>query len=236
MPLVPRRKNMNKGLRCMSLKTLAVAVGLVAVVLLAPPDAKALEFVLDEVFNGTAPTSPSPYLTATFVSVEADTVELILTANLETSSEFVSSFAFNVDPAIDPSDLMITPFGANVADTTSIDATNQNAQNLPGGGVQGQGFDVFIDLSNVPGERLDNSTTIGYRLILEGLSLTDLSFNFENPSELGLPFAAHILGIPVGTGSGAVSTVGVPEPSTVLLFITGGVSLLGCGWLRQRMA
>ena len=177
-------------------------------------DSPDLVFTLNMTFNGTAPTSTPPWLTATFHTVATGDVTLTLHASLNVVSEFMSEVAFNVDPTITPSGLTIAQTGgALVAPVTAILEGADNAQTPPGFGPV-KGFDVELDWATAAGvNRFDGTDTV--TLDITGTGISASSFNFTNSSGTPEHVAAHFQGIPVpgdGTTSGAIGDGGTPPP------------------------
>lgn len=202
-----------------------------------PADAS-LVFSLGTVFNGTAPTSTPPWLTATFTTVSPGTVTLELDASLEVASEFIDAVNFNLDPAILPSALSITTDSCITCVVSSITNTTANGQNLTGGGAAGFGFDVNISFDNSPpANRFDGIDVAKFTITDVTDLITESSFNFTNTGSASVPIAAHIQGIPVaggGTTSGAAGGTllpSIPEPGTVALL---GIGLAGLGFARRK--
>jgi PEP-CTERM motif-containing protein len=220
--------------------TKLAAAAAIALTLLTATEARAdLIYNLSSIFNGETPDSTSPWLTATFHTVSTGTVTLTLTSSLEVTSEFISDFAFNVDPSIVPSSLSFvegTPVGYTPGPTT-VGAGAQDAQNLNGGGAAGKGFDIQLVFDNAPpGVRFDDSDVAVFTIT--GTGLTAESFDFTNTGSAHVPVAAHINGIttdcpaPELTCSGAAGGVRVPEPASVLLLFAGFAGLMA--WRRFR--
>ncbi len=103
-----------------------------------------LVFSLDTVFNGSSPSSPAPWLTATFQTVATGHVTLSLQASFSVASEFISDFEFNVDPSIVPSSLVIAQVPA-LNPLATITQGAQNGQNVQGSGVGSMPFRVERD-------------------------------------------------------------------------------------------
>lgn len=74
----------------------------------APTDSEALVFVYDYAFNGIAPTSDAPWLTATFEQSGTSAVSLVFQSSLEVESEFFTQIGFNLRPEILPSAVTIS--------------------------------------------------------------------------------------------------------------------------------
>src|SRR5271165_3822403 len=176
------------------------AIVVITVAGLCPVGARAtLLFPLNTTFNGVQPTSAPPYLTAIFSTVAPGTVHLSLTSSLSTSSEFFSAVAFNVSPTIPPSSLTVTPFTGNSGFTNpTVQASVDNAQNLPGGGAEGSGFDILLSFSTAPASTLFNGTDIANFLITGVPTLTENDFNVLSTPTQGAPLviAAEVQGIP----------------------------------------
>lgn len=204
---------------------------------LCPVGARAtLLFPLSTTFNGAQPTSSPPYLTAIFSTVAPGTVHLSLTSSLSTSSEFFSAVVFNISPTILPSSLTITPFTGNSGFTNpTVQASADNAQNLPGGGAEGSGFDILLSFSTAPTSALFNGTDIANFLITGVSTLTENDFNVLSAPTQGAPLviAAEVQGIPCTGGPNCVAgfTSGAgPAPEPV------SMALLGFGLLAIEAA
>jgi hypothetical protein len=207
--------------------------------LATPTVAKAdLQFTLNTVFNGAAPTSTPPWLTATFAQNGADEVILTLAASLDVASEFIEEVAFNV-AGTDPLTIVQDPLAD--PQNTSM-AYNPDSVNLLGGGASGTGFDFLIKWTVVGPPtnvgRFNNSDVTTFRIQRTGLLETD--FDQVNTGGANAHVAAHVQGIPTATGgttSGAIKDGPpsvIPEPSSWALLST---ALGGILWsLRKRLA
>ena len=159
-----------------------------------------IEFDLGYLLNGDKPGSTAPYLIAEFTTVgSGGQVTLTLTSSLEVSTEFVSAFAFNIDPKFTPNNVGVTlPSGYTMANTD---------QTVPGVGPDGKGWDFLI---TEKGHNLKGSTIATFTLTAPGL--TEDSFKFKNNGSGGSNsryVAAHVQGIS-GSKSGAISITGEP--------------------------
>jgi hypothetical protein len=223
--------------RSLRLAQACAIAAVTAAATLCPVGARAtLVFPLNTTFNGAQPTSTPPYLTAIFSTVVPGTVHLSLTSSLSTSSEFFSAVAFNVSPTIAPSSLTIMPFTGNSGFTNpTVQASTDNAQNLPGGGAEGTGFDILLSFSTTSG--LFNGTDIANFLITGVPTLTENDFNVPSTPTQGAPLviAAEVQGIPCTGGTNCVGgftsgAVTVPEPLSMALL---GFGLLGIETMRR---
>ena len=210
---------------------------LFAVGLLLPSGASALTIVLDTLYNGDSPASPTPYLTADFATVAPGEVTLTLTASLEDAGEFVGGLGFNIDPLIVPSDISVLQDSGPIG---TVFSGAQDAQTVMGSGTIGFGFDFVLDFATAPpGDRFNDSLVAVFTLT--GTGITDASFNFVNENN-GFIVGAHIQGVTCtpesqsedclpggpGTTSGFVSQV--PEPTAGVLMSLG---LVGLTWFSR---
>ena len=216
---------------------------------LVPATARAstVTISLDYVFSGATPASTAPFLTATFRdgadcsggACAAGTVQLLLTASLESADEFVTEWDFN-------SSVLPLTITQNNGPTASI-STGSNAFKADGDGFYDIGL-VFA--SGPPSARMDGTDTAMFTIT--GAGITTATFNQLSFGSTGSggPFrsAAHIQGIQpscsgwVGdsasntNGNGQTGPCGsttVPDGGTTLTLL--GLALGGIGAVRRYM-
>lgn len=203
---------------------------------LARPATADVRLELDTVLNGAPPGSSSPWLTATFTTLFPGKVELTLEARLDYPTEFVSSVALNLNPLLNPADLIVLSLGGAAFQRVEL-SNGGNSLNLPGAGAAGGGCDILIQWPTGGGSqsRFDGSDVV--TLSISGpqtLVAEDfLYFNRVNNADGRLIVGAHIQGIPVGSGSTTSGTIvqTIPEPGAGGLLVVG----LICFWLRRRL-
>jgi hypothetical protein len=190
-----------------------------------------------EYSSGTPPAGASPWLRATFDDGgKSGSVTLTFAAQNLVGSEFVSNLYFNLDPTLDPTQLVfgsITKVGA--FDDPTITAGDDAFKAGPDGK-----FDVQFAFatSGAGGGSHRFGAGESMSLTISGIAgLVANSFNFLSAPDGPIgpyPTAAHVQGIGRdGTGSGWVT---VPEPTGMALAGFGAAVLAGGCWRRRRAA
>jgi hypothetical protein len=215
--------------RASSASAIAVAASLLASSILLPAAAvraTSLSFNLDVPFSGAdQPAGTTPWITATFDDSfgDANTVRLILSATNLVLSESVTGWYFNFDPDLDPTQLTFNAVDNSDAVPNAIN-TGVDSFLANGDGMYDIQFDLPPPAGSFPA-RLTGGETIIYDVSYVS-PITVASFDFfsaEGGGQGAFLSAAHIGGIgPAGDGSG---WIGVPEPSTALLFALGVMGL-----------
>jgi hypothetical protein len=186
---------------------------------------------LDTAINGTPPSDPTPWLTATFHTVSTGTVQLTIANNLA-PNEFTDAVVFNVAPSINPANLGFA-LSSGVA-ASSVSHASDDAYN-GGSNMKAGLFDIFFAYPVSPTkDRFSGGTNSVYTITDAADGITENSFNATSSSDGknpgGYTAAAHVMGIiqaAGGTTSGSVGALqpnAVPEPSSLVL---GGLGLFG---------
>ena len=194
---------------------------------ISPAGAAMLSFEYSHEFSGaTSPAGPAPWLTATFDDgASPGVVRLTLATTGLVANEFVSCWAFNLAPALDPADLSIALNPALGSGAFALPAVFQgaNAFRADGGGK----YDFAFEFKSGGGAagRFGAGDLAVYDLGgIPGLAAG--SFNYLSLSSGGhgiWPTAAHIQSIAPDSRSGWVST---PEPGMLALLALGAAALL----------
>ena len=206
-------------------------------------EAEAASYDLQYVFNGTAFDTSNNYLTASFEDFGTNTVKLTLTSNLENPAYYIQQVAFNVADNIVPKSLKFA-ISANgtLLSKGRIARTKQDAQNLPGGGNLGVGFDVLLRFPTAKRYRFNGSDTVVLIISGEGIDASD--FDILNTTDVA-NVAAHVVGGHIagadiagleGSTSAAITNSAatannVPIPAAAWLL---GSGLLGMIAIRRR--
>jgi hypothetical protein len=215
-------------MRTVATMAAAAAVGLLACA--APAAIVTFDSVI-EYSGGQQPAGPQPWLRAVFNdNGGTGSVTLTLTALNLTGSEFVNDWFFNLDPALNPTNLNFAVQNTTGTFATPVVLKGTNAFNAAGS----TDFDILVDFDNAPpANRFGPGESIQF--LITGIpTLTANSFNFLSVPGGHGPFlnAAHVQGIgPNANGSGWVT---VPEPTSL------GATALGAAVLvrprRRRSA
>ena len=174
-----------------------------------------------EFSDGTSPAGPAPWLRAAFDD-DGDTGSVTLTMedlNL-TGTEFVSEWYFNLDPALDPTGLIINfSAGQSGAVSTGTDSFKADGDGL---------YDILFSFPT-SGDRFGADQSSTWIFTLD--RLTANSFNFLSLTGGGhgpYPTAAHVQDVD-GSYGGWITT---PIPGAVWLF---GAGLLGLIGVRRKV-
>ena len=193
-----------------SVLSLFVLVGLLSV------EAEAVQFDLSTVYTGTAPSGSPSWLTMNFSG--SGTVNLTLSSHLQSTSEYITNVYFNLNPALNPTNLAFSHVSGDIASISK----GTNAFMAPGDGI----YDVRFQFPNSPPSgRFRGGELSTYAITCGGCA----GFNANSFKVLGAPgpgstagpfFAvAKVQGIAGGEGSGHIAAV--PIPGTLLMFGAG---------------
>ncbi len=192
-----------------------------------------VSFDMSVEFSGaTPPVGAAPWLNATFDDGgSAGSVTLTLTTPGLTGVECVSNWMFNLDPGLEPTNLLFSsPTKTGIFDDPVI-YTGVDDFKADGAGD----FDIWIAFETGGGvgsnERFGAGEAVEYTITTTeiGASLTAESFDFLcTPADHGpFPTAAHVQSIGDNEDSGWTTA---PEPATLSLLAVGGGLLL----IRRR--
>jgi hypothetical protein len=195
-----------------------------------------------EFSGGTPPAGSTPWATATIDDSfgDANTVRLTMSAQNLTGTEFISSWHFNLNPALNPTQLTFNQVSSG-ATVTSVE-TGVDAFQADGDGR----FDIRFNFQTSAGAgRLNDNETVVYDISYTS-ALTASAFDFGSAPGGGngtFRSAAHVQSIGlngqdsgwIGDGVSPPPPSGVPEPTSLLL-VGLGIAGLGASALKRQKA
>jgi hypothetical protein len=190
----------NVMIRIVRQASLAVLVSSATAVVSQSSAQASIVVELDYEFSGASdPSGTPPWLRATFTNLGSGVVQLKLENLLETASEFVSGWYFNLDPALAPTSLFFSH--VSTLGTVSLPSISKGVDVF---GADGDGlYDVLFSFSTSSG-RFEGGEELVYNIQYGDPNLgtlDELDFAFESKPRggNGVYFsAAHVQGIPPG--------------------------------------
>lgn len=208
--------------------TTAVVAGAVAwAAATLPPTvgAAVVTFDHDWTCSGTTPAGPGPWLTATFTDAAPGEVTLTLDAAGLDGVEFVSSWAFNLDPAFHPGELT---FSAPTKVGSFKDPTITAVADAIDAGPA-HGFDVELSFAKAKADRFGAGEKVTYTLGgPTGLSASAFDDHLHDDYRA----TAHVQAL---LGGGSAWVASVPEPVS-LATVAGAVAFTALRRRRRRPA
>ncbi len=201
----------------------------------ASADAVTLQFT--ESFGTEPATGSAPWIEATIIQVDGDTVRLTVSALASLGEADVTELYFNVGPGIDPTGLSFQSVdpgdGSNVG--TFVPLTGANAFQAGGDGR----YDIWFNLPTADNEqqRLSAGETLIFDISYTSNITPEDFFYLSQPGPGGNagPFlaAAHLQSTGPAPFSGSDWVAAVPLPAAVWL-LASSLGMLGFALRRQN--
>jgi hypothetical protein len=193
-----------------------------------------------EFSGGQAPAGPAPWIVATFTDTATPgQVQLTITTSGLTGNESISGLYFNINPALNPSQLVFTSLnGGSCTIAASSIQLGEDAFKADGDGK----YDILLNYPTGSGVSTFNRTvSSSYDITYSGAgALSAAAFYFlSTPMGGHGPFyaAAHVQNT-TGAGSGGSGWVApvpsVPLPAAVWLLLSGLTGLASAALLPCR--
>jgi hypothetical protein len=178
--------------------------------------------------NPYVPDGSAPWLTAFFKKTSADTVDLTLTNQLQSSTEFITGVYFNVTGV--PTNIL-APLAASGNGASALAGVNFGADsfNVNGGGK----YDIQLDFKK-SGDRFTQNESLTITFTRDGLSASAFGVPATSSGGSG-PFyaAAKVQGIGTNDDSTMIAgrTVAVTDPAPILPW---GIVVFGMAHVIRR--
>jgi hypothetical protein len=236
-----RNFSANEPVRSFSRRFLGAAAIFCLLPLLSPGPAMAtiVTYAMNTEFSGgTAPSASAPWVVVTINDFNlTGMVNLKISNPGLTGNENVEELMLNLDPALDPTDLLFSAPTKSRAFDSPVIGTGLNAFKADGDGR----YDILLDFTNGgPPNTFLGGDSIEYTITGIG-TLDALSFFYLSDPAGGYgPYtsAAHVQNTGGGGFSGWITdgTNGssIPEPASAVLLLMGAVSLLGYRFRRRK--
>lgn len=198
-----------------------------------------------EFSGGQAPGGATPWLTAVFDdaadSIGANGVLLTLSTPGLTGSENIDKWLFNLNPALDPTQLTFTRVGGTGPVSVTIATTADNTNSIPGDG--GGYYDINFNFpQGNPAGRFSAGETEIYEIgYVSPLTADDFNFLAAPHGGNGVHLSAAHVQNTTGEGSGGSGWVApgngtqpIPEPATLVIWSLLGLGFACGGWARRK--